>query len=318
MSSSSSGEAPGEGSRAGIRTVRWAFLVLAATGAAQIAIYQLADSVSLLAAAFHNLGDAFSAVPLWIAFRVQLMPPSERFPYGRGRFEDLAGLAILCLIFLSGALSLWTSAGRLVHPEPVGDLPVVAVAAVVGYLGNELCAQIRWRTARKIGSVSLEADAWHSRLDGLTNLAVLGGVAGIAFGFPLADPLVGLGVTGLIFLTLFEVGRPVLLHLTDAFDPKLSEEIRQSVRLVPRVRGVSSVRARWVGHRILADLSISVDGHLTMDEGHAVAVEVRHTLLHHLPNLADAMVHVDPTSEEGPHFHSAQPHAHDGLDAHAH
>jgi cation diffusion facilitator family transporter len=155
-------EASGEGMRA-----LWVSLaMLAGTAVIQAVVVAVSGSVALLGDTLHNAADALTAVPLGIAFVVGRRPPTRRYTYGYGRAEDLAGVVIVALIAASSALAAYEAASRLAHPRPVSSLAAVAVAAVIGFTGNELVARYRIRVGRKIGSAALVADGLHARTDG--------------------------------------------------------------------------------------------------------------------------------------------------------
>ncbi len=302
----------------GIWAVKWSFVVLLATTLFQVVIAFLSHSVALLADTIHNFGDAFTAVPLWVAYRVARWKPSRRFTYGYGRVEDLAGMGVVFTILFSAILAGYESIHRLFHPQRVEHLWAVAAASIVGLLGNEAVAVFRIRVGKQIGSAALVADGYHARVDGLTSLAVLFGAVGVWWGYPLADPIVGLLITAAICAIMWESGKTVFIRLLDGVDPELMDEIRHAAGHCPGVREVTEVRVRWVGHRLHAELNIAVDPGLSVVEGHEIAKEVRHQLLHHLEYLANATIHVDPASASGEAHHRIPEHEHDGLPAHSH
>src|SRR5215472_14422045 len=162
-----------EASAEGMRVLWVSLAVLAGTAATQAAVAAVSGSVALLGDTLHNAADALTAVPLGIAFVVGRRPPNRRYTYGYGRAEDLAGVVIVLLIAASSALAGWQAVTRLAHPHPVSNLMAVAIAAVIGFAGNELVARYRIRVGRKIGSAALVADGLHARTDGFTSLAVL-------------------------------------------------------------------------------------------------------------------------------------------------
>jgi cation efflux family protein len=141
----------------GIWAIKWSFVILAITAALQFAVVILSGSVALLADTIHNIGDAVTAVPLWIAFRLARRKPSQHFTYGLGRVEDLAGVAIVGIILSSAIVAGWEAVNRLIHPQPITLLWAVAAAGAVGFLGNELCAIYRIRVGREIDSAALIA-----------------------------------------------------------------------------------------------------------------------------------------------------------------
>ncbi len=284
----------------GIRTVQASLAVLAAVAVVQSAIVALSGSVGLLADAIHNLADAATAIPLWIAFRLAQRKPDGRFTYGYGRVEDLAGVVVVGVILAGAAVAGVEAIRRLADPAPVGHPWAVAAAAVIGIAGNEAVAVYRVRTGEAIGSAALVADGRHARADGLASLAVLLGAAGSGAGYPAADPIAGLLVTAYILNIVREAGRDVFLRLLDGADPAVTDRIRQTTAGTPGVADVSNIRVRWAGHRMYAEVDLAVDGTLTVSEGHAIAAEAKHRLLHALPQLSDATIHVDPADGTRP------------------
>lgn len=302
----------------GIRAVKWSLVGLAITAALQLVVVLYTGSVALLADTLHNLGDAATAIPLWVAFRLARRPPSRRFTYGLGRFEDLAGIAVVIMILVSALVAGVESIHRLLDPEPVRHLWAVAAAAAIGFAGNEIVASFRIRVGKEIHSAALIADGHHARTDALTSLGVLGSAAGVGLGFPMADPLIGILITIVILRIVWDSGKVVLTRAADGVDPEVVSEIEHEVGGLPAIRDVTGVRVRWLGHRMRAEVSVAIDGALTVAAGHDIAVEARHRLLHRLPYLSDAIVHVDPGSRAGEGHHAVDMHAHDGLVAHGH
>jgi cation diffusion facilitator family transporter len=302
----------------GIRAVKWSLVALLATGIVQLVITLATGSIALLADTIHNFGDASTAIPLWFAFRLALRKPTPRFTYGYGRAEDLAGLAIVVIILCSAIFAGYESIRRFIHPAAVEHLPAVIGGAVVGFLGNEAVARFRIRVGQEIGSAALIADGRHARADGLVSLAVLIGAIGVGLGYPLADPGVGFLISLAILRIVWESGKSVLSRLLDGVDPEVIEEIKRTVKSIPEVQELSEVRVRWLGHRLRAEVNVSIDAKLTVDEGHRIAGMVHHELMHHLPYLSQATIHVDPAGASGERHHRFQEHTHDDLPAHSH
>ncbi len=304
--------------RRGIWAVKWSFIGLFVTALFQVVIVILSGSVGLLADTIHNFGDAATAIPLWIAFVLVRRKPTKRFTYGLGRVEDLAGVAIVFMIVLSGALACYESIDRLLHPRQIDYLWAVMVASVVGFLGNEGVAIFRIRVGEEIGSAALIADGYHARVDGLTSLAVLFGAIGVWLGYPLADPIVGLLITAAILRIVWDSAKSVFTRILDGVDPEVIDEIKDTTSHVRGVEDVSEVRVRWLGHRLHAEVNVAVSSELSVEQGHDIASEVRHQLLHHLQYLFNATIHVDPANASGEAHHHIAEHEHDGLPAHSH
>jgi cation diffusion facilitator family transporter len=227
-------------------------------------------------------------------------------------------MIIVFLIFFSAAVAAYESISRFLSPQPVEFLGGVIVASIVGFLGNELVAEFRIKIGMEIGSAALVADGYHARVDGFTSLAVLFGALGIWLGFPLADPLVGLLITVAILRIVWDTGKSVFSRILDGVEPDIVDEIRQVVSKVEKVKDVTEVRVRWLGHRLYAEVNIAVDPLLSVEEGHAIAVEVRHRMMHNLGYLSNVIVHVDPLGSAGESFHRLPEHEHDSLPSHFH
>ncbi len=282
-------------SQQGLQAVQRSFFILLLTAAVQFGIVLLSGSVALLADAIHNIGDAATALPLGVAFRLAQRKPTARFSYGLGRVEDLAGLAIVAIILFSALVSGYEAIHRLVHPQPVALLGWVAAAGVAGFLGNELVALYRIRVGRRIQSAALIADGYHARTDGLTSLAVVLGVIGARLGFPLADPIIGLGITAAILGIVWQSARVVFLRMLDGVEPEVVEAIRHAAGHAVPVHRLLEVRARWLGHRLAAEIDVAMDGSATLQEAERVSSAVECALRAHLPALGAARIRMRPS-----------------------
>jgi cation diffusion facilitator family transporter len=262
----------------------------------------------LLADTIHNFSDALTALPLWLAFVVSRRPANRRFTYGYGRAEDLAGVAIVLIIFASALVALWESYQKLINPTPLRYVGWVMAAAVVGFLGNEGVALLRIRTGRRIGSAALEADGYHARVDGLTSLGVLVGAVAVWLGAPIADPIVGLLISVAILFIGKDAATAMWHRLMDAVDPALVAKVEHEARETPGVQGIDDLRVRWLGHRLWAELHVKVDEDTPLWQAHDVAEDVRHRLFHAIPQVAEVTVHLDPCGHSGTNRHAATDH----------
>lgn len=308
-------------SRAGMRALIISLVILGITAAIQAVLVVFTGSVALLADTVHNVGDAFTAIPLGAAFLLGRKPASDRFPYGLHRTEDLAGLAIVAIIFLSGAYAIYEAITRFINPQEPSHLWVLVAAGVIGFAGNELVAEYRIRVGRQIGSAALIADGQHARVDGFTSLGVVAGAVGALLGFPLADPIMGLIIGLLIMKIVWDAARHIGSRMLDGIEPEVVDALRTATAAVPGVQAVYEVRARWVGHRVWAEINIGVDGDLPVIEGHEIAREVQHQLGHEVDHLGTVVVHVDPVSQGGEQHHAHAHHAdhhHDHDHDHGH
>lgn len=290
----------------GLWAIKWSTVILFITACLQLGVVLLSNSVALLADTIHNFTDASTSIPLGIAFVLCRLKPSKRFPYGYGRAEDLAGMIIVLIIFFSAIAAGYETITRFFHPHSVTHLGAIAAASIIGFIGNEAVAIFRIRTGKDIQSAALIADGYHARADGWTSLAVLFGAVGVYLGFPLADPIIGLGITIAIFFIVWESLQAVFVRAMDGVEPETLEEIEHAVSHIDGVQEVSDVRARWIGHKLHVEINIAVAPSLSVEDGHDIAKEVQHELHHHMNYLSVVMVHVDPVDQSGEHHH---PHA---------
>jgi cation diffusion facilitator family transporter len=297
----------------GIWAIKWSFVILGITAVLQMVVVAVSGSVALLADTIHNVGDATTAIPLWIAFLLARRKPTATFTYGYGRVEDFAGIVIVLIILFSAIVAGYESIDRLIHPQPIANLGWVTLAGIVGFLGNEAVAVFRIRVGREMNSAALIADGYHARVDGLTSLAVVLGAAGVWLGFPLADPIVGLIITVAIFGIVWQSARAVLTRMLDGVEPGVLAEIRHAAEHVPGLKQIHNIKARWLGHRLHVDVTIIVDAGASLAEATAIADAFRRELSAHMPALAAANVvfatgtAAGTQDAHGPHRHHHAP-----------
>ncbi|MHB1712632.1 MAG: cation diffusion facilitator family transporter [Acidimicrobiales bacterium] len=295
-------------SKAGMRALVISLSGLLVTAGAQLVVFSISGSVGLLADTIHNFADALTAIPIGVALLIARRAATKRYTYGFGRAEDLAGLVVVVVIAASALIAAWEGVDRLVHPQHVTDLGWVAAAGVIGFIGNEIAATYRIRVGRRIGSAALVADGRHARTDGFTSLAVVAGATGMALGWRLADPIVGLIITVVILAVLRGAARDIYRRLMDAVDPALVDQVEREAADVEGVRHVDNVRIRWIGHELRAELNVTVDGNLHVHQAHDVAELVHHRLLHRVHRLTDATIHTDPVHAAGTDPHDLTAH----------
>jgi divalent metal cation (Fe/Co/Zn/Cd) transporter len=185
-------------SREGVKAVSISLAVLALAATAQVAIFALSGSVALLADLIHNFGDALTAIPLGIAFFLRSF-----------RGEKLAGLAVVLAIFVSACVALYETVMRFIHPQNLTHLWILAAAGVIGFVGNEVAAQVRLRAGKRLSSPALIADGNHARIDGLVSLGVVGSAIVVSLGARVGDPIIGLTITLVILKITWDSWRTV-------------------------------------------------------------------------------------------------------------
>jgi cation diffusion facilitator family transporter len=262
---------------------------------AQLVVGLLAQSQALVADAIHSLSDLVSDGVVLFANKHSGKEPDDDHPYGHLRFETAATLGIGMLLALVGAGMIWGSLQRLQNP---GLIPVVHVAALytalLTLLAKELLFRYLLKVARRVRSTMLVANAWHARSDAASSLVVALGVATNLAGVPLADPIAAL-VVGLMIIRMgWKFAWQAFNDLVDrAVDDETEQAIRSRILGTPGVRGIHGLRTRKMGDMVWVEVDIEMDGRLTIEQGHAIAVEARQRVMEDLPVL-DVMTHFDP------------------------
>lgn len=300
--------------RAGVRASKFSLLGLGITAALQGILVVVTGSVALLSDTLHNLTDALTAIPLWIAFALGRRASSKRYTFGLGRAEDLAGLLIVTAIAVSAGGVAWESTRRLFDPRGLDHIPWVIAAGFIGAAGNELVARYRIRVGRRISSAALIADGHHARSDALTSLAVVAAGVGAALEADWVDPVAGLVVAAMILVLLRHSAVRVFGRFLDAVDPDLVERVQEVAEGVAGVISIEGVRMRWHGHRMLIEVVAAVDPELSVREGHDIAQTISHDLIHTFPFKAEVLVHIDPCDAPDAHDVTAH-HRGEGSDA---
>lgn len=282
----------------GIWAIKWSFVGLAITALIQVFIVALTGSVSLLADTIHNIGDAMTAVPLWIAFLFARRAASRRFNYGFGRVEDLAGAAIVLVIAFSAAVAGYQSIERLINPREIQYVAAVAAGGAIGFLGNEAVAIFRIRIGREINSAALIADGQHARTDGLTSLAVLIGAVAVWAGFPLADPIAGLIITAVIAKIVVDSAKSVFGRMLDGVDPRVLDEIEHLASHVAGADAQARARGRWIGHRLQTEVRIDIAGEESVATARELERRVAEEIRDHISYVGEVLVVARPPDGE--------------------
>jgi cation diffusion facilitator family transporter len=307
-SHASAGELLQEGSAAGIRALRISALGLLLTAAIQFTVVAIGGSAALMADALHNMGDVLTSIVLWVALIATRRAADHRYTFGYQRFEDLAGLGIVLAIFASAAIAGYEAITHIVHHTVPTHLALGMAAGGIGFLGNEIVAQIKVREGKRIGSAALVAEGAHSRLDGIASLAAIAGLAGVAAGADWADPVAGLVLAALILAVGVQAALPIVATLLDRVAPDLVHRIEDVVRKVEGVEGVHDVRARWAGRALYIVLNVSLPRDMPLEQAHELTEKARHAVLHEFPEVVQVDIHADPSGADHNAFHEETAH----------
>ncbi|MBI2835428.1 MAG: cation transporter [Acidobacteria bacterium] len=260
---------------------------------AKIAFGYLTGAVSILSDGFHSLTDSASNVVALVGVRAASKPPDADHPYGHRKYETLASAAIflfLCLVVLE---VLRTATARLRSGVSL-DVSAASFAVMLGTLAvNVLVVRYEARAAARLSSEVLLADSRHTQSDVLTSIAVILALIGVEAGFPLFDPLAALFVGVFIGKAGYAIARTTSDILADRI-VIAEEDLREVVMSVPEVIGCHHIRSRGSADHVFLDLHIWLDPETRLAHAHQISHVVKDRLLSRYPQIADAIIHIEP------------------------
>lgn len=257
-------------------------LGLAVTGGLEMALAAVTGSVALLGDALHNLSDVSTSAVVFVGFRLSRRPPSDRYPYGYERAEDIAGLGVALVIWMSAVFAGYESYAKLVGGQGTSRIGLGMAGAVCGVVGNQAVAGYKALVGKRIQSLTLLADAKHSWLDALSSVGALVGLVVVATGHAWGDPIAGFAVTVFILHVGYQVTSEILHHLLDGVD---ADDIRVARSAARGVAGVDDVvvRGRWTGRSLLLDVEAGLSGATTLNCAEAIASRIQTAVHDALP-----------------------------------
>jgi cation diffusion facilitator family transporter len=262
---------------------------LALTGSVELTLAVLTHSVGLLGDALHNLSDVSTSALVFVGFRVSKRPPTRAFPYGYERAEDVAGLGIAVVIWLSAGFAGVESYRKLVGHGATTHLGLGMVGAVFGIIGNQAVARYKGRIGRRISSATLIADAQHSWLDSVSSLGALLGLLIVALGYRWGDPLAGLSVTIFIAHIGYEVTRHLAARLMDGVDPAILERVEKAAATISGVSDVTA-KARWSGRALRVDINALLGSETSLEDALHTGRHVELAVQQSVPEVTEVRV----------------------------
>jgi cation diffusion facilitator family transporter len=257
---------------------------LALTGLVELIIAVVSGSVALLGDALHNLSDVSTSLVVFVGFRASRTAPSERYPYGYERAEDMAGIGVALVIWVSALVAGAESVAKLIRHGSTQHVGWGIAAAAVGILGNQLVARYKSVVGRRIHSATLVADAKHSWLDALSSAGAMLGLIGVWIGWGWADAVAGLVVTGFICHVGWQVSSDIAQRLLDGVDPEIVATAEEVAAHTPGVQHAHA-RARWTGRTLRVEVEGFVPAGTTVAEADRLGRSVATALTGRLPDM---------------------------------
>lgn len=282
--------------RDGVRRVLWITLLLnVAVSAGKILVGKLSGSLAMVADGYHSLVDGSNNVMGLVVATFAFAPPDRGHPYGHRKFETAATLVIAgALLLLASQVAAGAVSGR--RPEPrIGVLNWGVMIATLGV--NFFVSGYEAREGRRLGSAFLLADSTHTRSDLLVSLGVVASFAAAQAGLGWADPVVALGIGAFIAWQGLRILLGAFHVLTDRA-PIAPEDLEAVLGAIPEVKGFRHIRTRGSGDAVFVDLTVHVEGDLTLRAAHEVADRIEEALMRAHPGIVDVVVHLEPASLE--------------------
>ena len=250
-------------------------------------------TISILSDGFHSLTDAASNIAALVGMRVARKPPDANHPYGHRKYETLAAAVIALFLVIVMIQVAQTAIARLHSGGAPRVTPASFAVMLVTLAINLFVVRAERRAGRRLSSELLMADAQHTQSDVMTSLAVIGALAGTALGYPMLDPAAALVVVVFIGHAGFEIARDAARVLSDEI--VISEDdVRRVVQSVPTVLGCHHIRSRGSADHVFLDLHVWLDGDMPLTQAHAVSHKVKDLLMERYPQIADAIIHIEP------------------------
>lgn len=265
-------------------------------GAVELWAAILFGSLAFFAAGIDALSDTATAVGVFAGLRVSKRPPDRTHPYGHAQAETLASVLLAAVLIFAGARVAYLAIEKIHLGLVVNATPELFLLAGLTLVIFGALAKYKIRTGKRVNSLSLVADGYHTLTDSVSSAAIIVGLVGVRLGYAWADPVVALVISAIILRWGLGIGRNALNILMEASpSPKVLAEINRITIGVPGVLGCHRCRARRVGSRIFADVHIYVDPKMKIDKAHKVATQVEHNLKTRIADLTSVVVHVEPT-----------------------
>jgi len=287
-----------------MRTARNSIIINIALSAFKLFAGILAQSTAMISDAAHSIADLFSTVIAIIGVKLASKKADKEHPYGHERFECVAAILLAALVFSTGIGIGWAGIQRILtadyHVEEIAAFGVLAlIAAVTSIAVKEGVYWYVRATAKKIDSSALMADAWHSRLDGLTSIGSFIGIFGALLGFPILDPIAALAISFFILKTALSIFKEAIGKMTDrACDDHTIQEMQEIILAKKEVEGIDQLKTRLFGNKIYVDVEICVDASASLQEAHNIAQDVHDAIEIQFPKVKHCMVHVNPAEKK--------------------
>ncbi|MGL4346027.1 MAG: cation diffusion facilitator family transporter [Cellulosilyticaceae bacterium] len=253
------------------------------------------SSTAMIADGIHTASDVVTTIMVIIGVKISSKDADSEHPYGHERFEPVFGKLISLFLAFTGVMIGYEGLMALIQGEYSKPAPIALIAAFVSIIVKEGMYWYTLKTAKKIKSVSMEADAWHHRTDAFSSIGTFIGILGASLGWTFLDPLTAVIVSGFIIKVGIDLYLQSMNQLVDKAAPtELIKQIQSLATQESDVKGIHDLKTRVSGNKVYVDLEIYVDKRINIEEGHKIATKVHDLLERNIEEIKHCMVHVEP------------------------
>lgn len=256
------------------------------------------NSSAMVADATHTMSDVGTTVAVMLALKISSKDADERYPYGHERYELIISKLLGMVLILTGAWIGYQAVMMIYNGVFTPPEKIALIAAAISIVIKEIMYRYTMKVAKDIGSLAMEADAWHHRSDAFSSIGTFVGILGARLGFPVLDPIAGVVVSIMVVKVGIDIYSQSVKGLVDeAADPETRMKIKSIVLENPGVVSIKDMRTRKFANHVYVDLDIKVDGKISVTEGHNIALEVHDRVEKKMDSVKHVMVHVEPNEE---------------------
>lgn len=258
----------------------------------------IANSGAMITDAIHSVSDVISTFVVIAGLKFSDEKTDASHEFGHERIECIASLILAMFLFITGLGIGWSGLSKIINNDP-NSLAVPGILALIAAIVSIGVKEgMYWYTrgiAKKINSSSLMADAWHHRSDAFSSIGALVGILGARMGFPILDPIASVVICFFIGKASYDIFIDATNKLTDhSCDSKVEDEISETIKSVPGVVRIDSMKTRLFGSRIFVETEVSADDSISFNRSHQIAEEIHSKIEKDFPDVKHCMVHMNP------------------------
>jgi len=255
----------------------------------------LGRSSAMIADGIHTIADVITTIIVILGLSISSKDADKEHPYGHEKFESALAKLISIILFGTGVFIGYEAIKTLIHGEYTKPGGIALIAAALSIAVKELMYWYTIKTAHKIQSIGMEADAWHHRSDAFTSIGTFIGILGARFGLAFLDPLAAIVVSIFIMKVGVDLYIKSMNELVDkAADQNIIDNIRSATISIKGVEEINDLKTRIFGNKVYVDLEIAVNKDLSVEDGHLIAENVHDAIERSVPSVKHCMVHIEP------------------------